>query len=107
MTTDDKVRILHLPINRIWFDAILSGSKYMEYRDVKPYWTKRIEGREYDEIHFRNGYARDAPFMRVKYQGWKFCTLAGKRVYALQLGPILEIRNHPAATEPSGGRDNA
>ncbi len=107
MTSDEKVRTLHVPIRRKWFDDIVSGKKRQEYREVKRYWTKRIEGREYDEIHFRNGYARDAPFMRVKYQGWRFSTLAGRKVYALQLGPILEIRNHPAADETLGGRDDA
>lgn len=46
---------------------------------------------------------KDAPFVQVQYRGWKFDTRAGKRVYALQLGPILELRNHPAAGAPVVG----
>lgn len=107
MANDEETRILYLTIHRRWFDDIVSGEKCEEFRDVKPYWTKRIEGREYNEIHFRNGYGKDTPFMRVEYKGWRFSTLAGKRVYALQLGPILEIRNYPATGETLGGTDDA
>lgn len=69
MANDEETRILYLTIHRRWFDDIVSGEKCEEFRDVKPYWTKRIEGREYNEIHFRNGYGKDAPFMRVEYKG--------------------------------------
>lgn len=87
-------RILHLTLHRQWFDAIASGEKREEYREIKPYWAKRIDGREYDEIHFRNGYARNAPFMRVEYKGYRDGVWNGKPVYALQLGKILEVRNY-------------
>ena len=33
---------IHLPIKRKWFDMILSGEKKEEYREVKPYWWKRL-----------------------------------------------------------------
>ena len=35
--------------------------KRMEYRKAKPYWQKRLEGREYDLVKFRNGYMPNAP----------------------------------------------
>jgi hypothetical protein len=88
-----KMKVLHLTLYRKWFDQIAKGQKTEEYREVRPYWTTRIEGREYDEIWFRNGYRKDAPFMRVKYNGWEFGKVGGTQVYALQLGPILEIKN--------------
>lgn len=34
--------MLTLPIKKKWFDMILSGEKKEEYRDIKPYWTKRF-----------------------------------------------------------------
>lgn len=34
--------MLTLPIKRKWFDMILSGKKEEEYREIKPYWIKRI-----------------------------------------------------------------
>jgi hypothetical protein len=33
---------IHLPINRKWFDMILSGEKKEEYREIKPYWWTRL-----------------------------------------------------------------
>lgn len=34
--------MLRLPIERKWFNMILSGEKKDEYREIKPYWTVRI-----------------------------------------------------------------
>ncbi|MFH1484479.1 MAG: hypothetical protein ABIH46_00265 [Chloroflexota bacterium] len=92
---EEPVEILHLTLHRQWFDAIARGEKHEEYREVKPYWTKRIENRMYDEIHFRNGYRKDAPFMRVEYMGWNPGEWDGKAVYVLRLGKIMEVRNWP------------
>ena len=55
------MKILHLNLYRKYFDAILKGEKTTEYREVTPYWSKRLEGRHYDVIKFRNGYRKDAP----------------------------------------------
>ena len=82
-------KILHLTLMKRWFDEIASGQKKIEYRDKKPYWEKRLEGKVFDEIHFKNGYAKDAPFMRVE---WKGCVL--KEEYEIKLGRVLEIKNN-------------
>lgn len=84
------MNVLHLTLHRKWFDKIAKGIKKHEYREVKPYWTKRITDRQYDEIHFRNGYQKNAPFMRVQYLGYKIKGC----LYALKLGAILEIKNY-------------
>lgn len=34
--------MLTLPIKKKWFDMIASGEKKEEYREIKPYWTKRL-----------------------------------------------------------------
>lgn len=34
--------ILHLTLKKKWFDMILSGEKKEEYREIKPYWCKRL-----------------------------------------------------------------
>lgn len=86
--------ILHLTLHRRHFDQIAAGEKIIEYREIKPYWTRRIVGRRYAEIHFRNGYAPAAPFMRVEYLGY----FEDENHYCLRLGRILEIRNHSLAT---------
>lgn len=59
--------MLTLPIKKKWYDMILSGKKKEEYRDVKPYYERRIK-RFKNEItstlivvKFRNGYSRKSP----------------------------------------------
>ena len=32
-----------LPIKQKWFDMIMSGEKLEEYREIKPYWEKRLD----------------------------------------------------------------
>ena len=36
------VENLNLTLTRKWFDLIASGEKIEEYREIKPYWFKRI-----------------------------------------------------------------
>ncbi|MCF7798484.1 ASCH domain-containing protein [Candidatus Woesearchaeota archaeon] len=82
-------RILHLTLLRKWFEKIASGEKTKEYREIKPYWIKRLENKTYDEIWFKNGYNKDAPFMRVEWRGLK----KEKGEFSIHLGKILEIKN--------------
>ena len=49
-------KILHLTLLKKWFDLITSGKKTKEFREIKPYWTKRLLGKSFDEIYFKNGY---------------------------------------------------
>lgn len=88
------IRILHLTLKKKWFDLIAAGKKKTEYREIKPYWEKRLN-KDYDEIHFRNGYNKNCPFMRVEYFGKSEDYFEGKKCFAIKLGKILEIRNHP------------
>ena len=81
--------MLILPIKKKWYDMILSGEKKEEYREIKPYYTKRFKtakliysggdymlygGISHDEfwmisqlapgsqkVMFRNGYSADSP----------------------------------------------
>ena len=86
-------RILHLNLYRKYFDQILEGKKTTEYREVTPYWSKRLEGRYYDVIKFRNGYAKDAPEMIVEFKGMGTVTFQTTPTYAIELGKILKVRN--------------
>ena len=66
--------ILHLTLKKKYFDLIADGQKKIEYRDIKPYWTIRFIDNEgeiikYKEIYFKNGYSKNSPFMRVKWNG--------------------------------------
>lgn len=108
------MKILHLTLKKKWFDMILSGEKKEEYREIKPYWAKRLlwtieesdderEGFEqYDAVEFRNGYSKDAPTMLVECKGisvgignpaWG---APEHPVFIIKLGKILEIKNCPS-----------
>ena len=85
-------KILHLNLYRKYFDAIADGTKTIEYRDKTDYWKKRIEGREYDIIKFRNGYAKDAPTMLVEYEGYNIgFNVLSEEKYMINLGKIIEV----------------
>jgi ASC-1-like (ASCH) protein len=79
---------LHLNLERKYFAEIAAGTKRIEYRERKPYWRKRLEGRKYDVIKFRNGYATEAPEMLVEFRGLRN---RGK-TYEILLGRVLKIK---------------
>jgi hypothetical protein len=86
-------KVLHLNLYRKYFDQILKGEKTTEYREVTPYWSKRLEGRHYDVIQFRNGYAKVAPMMIVAFKGVGVVTFQTTPTYAIELVEILEVKN--------------
>ena len=61
---------LHIIIKRKYFDQIVSGEKKFEYRVVKPYWVKKLVGRDYDKIIFKAGYRTGAPRYECDYKGY-------------------------------------
>ena len=111
--------MLTLPIKKKWFDMIRFGEKTQEYRDIKPYYTKRfmnvfapyydgepIWERQFKEecradwflgepkqIRFRNGYSANSPSFIAE------CDLrigTGNELWGAEFGRdyyILEIRN--------------
>lgn len=64
--------VLHL--KKEYFDQIASGAKVEEYRLVTPYWSKRLEGRTYDNVVLLCGYpSRDDESRRI-VRSWHGCT---------------------------------
>ena len=92
-------RILHLNLHWEFFDLIERGLKKTEYRECTPYWRKRLEGRDYDVIRFRNGYATKAPIMDVQYLAKGFRVIVSKKQYAIRLGRILKLSNYQRPRE--------
>jgi hypothetical protein len=80
------MKILHLTLKKRYFDKIAAGIKKEEYREIKPYWTKRLEGKTFDEILFKNGYSKNARSMRVKWLGMT----KRENHYVIKLGNVLE-----------------
>lgn len=90
---NQAMRILHLTLKLKWFLEIARGYKTTEFRLIKPYWNSRLMNREYEEVHFRNGYRPDSPFMRVTYLGATSIHLEDGLYFAIELGDVLEVKN--------------
>lgn len=92
-------RLLKMTLHKVWFKEIAEERKLEEYREIKPYWTKRL-AKEYDAIEFKNGYRTDCPTMIVEYLGFELkrilhpITNKPETVYSLKLGKIIEIKNY-------------
>ena len=97
--------MLVLPIKKQWFDMIVSGEKKEEYREIKPYYDKRLgyltEGTgKVTTIILRNGYRHDSPSVKCK------CTVEigeGKKewgadldinYYIIKIIEILEVKKY-------------
>lgn len=86
------MNILHLNLHREYFAQIAAGTKRIEYREQTPYWKRRLEGRQYDVIQFRNGYATKAPEMQLEYLGVRRYGKGRNAYYAIRLGRILKLK---------------
>lgn len=92
--------MLILPIKKKWFDMIVSGEKKEEYREIKPYWTKRLTKNlpmwETGLIKFRNGYENDRPtiickvVMSIRQGKEEWGAEPEKEYYVLEILEVLE-----------------
>lgn len=46
--SEAKKNVLDLVVSKQWFDMIVSGEKTEEYREIKPYWIKRLVNQDAD-----------------------------------------------------------
>ncbi len=87
--------VLHLTLEKRWFDLIASGAKKIEYRIAKPYWQTRLQRgitprSDFAEVHFRNGYRSYSPFMRVECHGIVWFDPSKTPAFEPKHGEILE-----------------
>ena len=47
--------MLIFPLKKEWYEKIRSGYKRIEYREIKPYWTKRIANLTGDKVVEHDG----------------------------------------------------
>lgn len=113
-----EVKTLHLPMDKKWFDMILSGEKKEEYRLCTPYWVTRVRNWTVDvrqledkfrwgtpnvllQIRFFNGYQKNAPWFTMmceryesrsksKHPEWGEDEYNGKDHFVFHIGPIVE-----------------
>lgn len=99
---------LKLTLNKKWFDLIAKGEKVWEYREYKPYWRSRLlknGTRNFNEVHFTNGYGKHRPFVRCEFLGMAiigggYCNPGNgetidksKKYFVIALGKVLETKN--------------
>jgi len=48
-------------LKKVWFDKIKNGEKTHEYREVKPYWDKRIQNAIKEQMVFDDETDEDCP----------------------------------------------
>jgi hypothetical protein len=93
---------LHLTLKKKWFDMIASGVKREEYREMKPYWNKRLmcNKKQYNKILFRNGYGKNAPSLLIEFTGLQsglgileWGAPERQEVFILKLGRIISTWN--------------
>ncbi len=99
------VKILRVPCNKEWFQKIKNGELLADYREVKPYWNRKvyesgwIDGkrkltttfRVYDIVEFKMGYSADAPILQFKFTGFSIQPLFNKgNFYVIHFGTPIE-----------------
>lgn len=65
------MRTLTLALKGEYFDAIKAGTKPEEFRQVTPYWRRRLEGQRFDRIELTRGYPKRGDSARRLVLPWK------------------------------------
>lgn len=60
--------VLRLPVNEYWYNLIKTGKLTYDYREMKPYWDKRLDGKTYDVVEFYHRFKSEIPPMRFKFE---------------------------------------
>lgn len=64
------MRTLHLNLKKEYFDAIVAGTKPFEYRLRSRFWSKIIEGKEFDKVLVKSGYPPAGDPNRISARKW-------------------------------------
>ena len=77
-------------IKRAYLAEIAAGKKKTEYRDIKPYWRKKLTAVSLPfELRLRNGMHRPVPEVIVLID--RIRANAGTRQYELRIAKILRL----------------
>ena len=61
MSMTKNKKVLHLVLKAKYFHRIYNKTKVTEYRDLTPYWSNRLEGKEFTHIKFQLAYSKNPP----------------------------------------------
>lgn len=85
-------------IQRKFLAEIVAGTKKIEYREIKPYWTRKFDVISCPfALRLINGMDRRAPEVTVKIN-----KITAGDSYALHIAKIMEVKNWPLATRNRG-----
>lgn len=85
-------------IKREWLVAIFEGRKKIEYREIKPYWTKRLAAIKTPfELHLVNGRRKNVPTITLLIH--KVTTNRRLQVYELHIKNIVAFSIHSSDVE--------
>ena len=59
-------KILYLPLRKEWYEMIESGVKTEEYREIKPYWGKRLMFKGLTHVKFSYGYTKRTMMFEIE-----------------------------------------
>ena len=84
------MKILYLPLKAKWYNMIDSGVKPEDYRDIKPYWQKRLN-KDYTHVMFSYGYTKRKMIFRINriitgYGITEWGAPSDKKVFIIKLG---------------------
>lgn len=106
--------VMYLPIKEKWFSMILSEEKTEEYREIKPFYEKRIEnilGSKkwqdlikgeivyFGKVFFRNGYSSSSPYfisecsLKIGEGETEWGAEKGKNYFVFIIHNFEEIKN--------------
>lgn len=71
MAAGRELKPLVLHLKREYWELIIDGLKMEEYRLVSLYWQKRLQGKEYSEVHLLLGYPKRGDESRTLKRKWK------------------------------------
>lgn len=98
-----KGRTLYLPLKAIYFDQIKAGTKHDENRLAKPYWEKRLAGREYDLLVLTRGYPKGGGVEGETRLTRAYVGYTRKKIVHMHFGPdevevfAIDVRQPAAA----------
>jgi len=100
------MKTLTLNLKKQWYEMIESGEKKEEYREIKPFWMKRLmdandpdgDGasfKKFDQVKFVYGYTKrtmtfDIAYMKVATGNMKWGAIPGEVYYVIGIGKRVE-----------------
>jgi len=85
-------------LQREWFAKIVDGSKKIEYREIKPYWTSRLSKVQPPfRLVLRNGMNHPIPVLTLRIDrivpNPRLKGTRRKGSYALHIGRVLKVEH--------------